>query len=817
MQTRPPTWPFTLLTLLVLGAITIVLRSDEAPSTTSSGPASPTDTPTTERLLPTQARRVPAAESTPREPVTVPTPADEPTTANLEVHVTWDDGRPLPGVRLLFTRGEELVFLGRTDTAGAFTLPAPLTAPTVLRARRGSQPLARLTVQPGAAPVELVVPLGASVEGIVRVDSSPPGEPLELALRAGQDLWPPLPNWLFSTLWQRSERWMNAGAPMPADALGHFRIAGLEAQWSGWLLAPEGFRLLPDGGALRLEGPRHDLQVELTRRPRLFGSVVTRDGQPVAGAAVDYELNERYGQGSGSETSKRSNRVTTTASGHFAIFLGPARPTGASLTISGKQAGKIGFAALEIALGRLEDYDLGEIPLDSTRSVAILVLDEPGQPIAGALVAFAAGRSEPTNARGETRLQGLPLEEVDLWADALLFERGHVTLAPETKVPVEMRLQPATGVDVQFLDAKSKPLGGLQLHVSGGEIFRGGSFEEKWAQVELGATASGGSSMDTSADGEITSEAFYPTGSTGRARIAGLLPGVPITLAARDVSSGSTTWSQTITLGPGEVRRIEAQLTDSPNRLVGRVVDGAGAPLPGANIAILHPGIENPQSFRPGEDGAFRISPLLSRTVDVWVDADGYAPTAIASHATSEPLEIVMGKGRTLRIRAVDPDGRAWPLEWAYLRWKGRMGRRGPRPPGGALRVTAARLPPGEVVARLAGHRLVAPAPAGAEEVVLSIETPGSARVTWPQDTLAGLPEGTAVLLTYRGLGALECYGWHPLTPSEREASSALLETLLPGDYALELTWRRPSGEVQSLETQMAIELGEHSEITLTP
>jgi len=816
---RRSTLSFALFALLVLVAITFVLLPDDAPSDPSSSSKVLTDEPTTELTTPTPqgAAQEFDQDSAPRELVAPKSLTAKSSAPALEVHVTWDDGAPFPRARLLFTREESLLYLGQTDAAGAFILPAPLTAPTILRIQRGPQLLARLTVQPDATPVELIVPRGASVEGLVTVDQSPPGEPLELTLRASQSLWPPMPNWLYSALWSRGERWMNTGAPLPADALGHFHIDGLEAEWSGWLQASDGFRLLPHGGSLQLESPSHDLLVELTRRPRLFGRVVARDGQPIAGAEIDYTLKEGSSRGNGSEASMRSNHVTTSTNGSFEIFLGPARPTEASLTISGTHTGKTGFAKLEVELGKLEDRDLGDIPLDPTRSVTMRVLSEAGQPVAGALVAFAAGRSEPTDTQGETRLLGLPLEEVDLWADALFFERGGMTLLPEVESPVEMRLQPTAGVEVQFLSAKNEPLGGLQLHVSGEAIFEATVFDSDRAQVKLGATASGGMSMDRSAEGELTFEAHYPTGESGRARVSGLSAGVPITLAARDVASGAATWSQTITLGPGEVRRITARLTDSPITLVGHVVNAAGTPLPGASIAILHPGIENPETFRPDEDGSFRIGPLLSSSVDVWVTLADYAPTAIAGHPTSEPLEVVLDKGRTLRVRAVDPDGRVWPLEWAYPRWKGRMSQRGTPAADGSVLLTAAPTSPSEVVANLAGYSLVAPAPAGAEEIVIPIETPGSASVTWPESTLAELPEDTSVFLTWRGQGEFKCYGWHPLTAPERKASSALLEMLLPGDYALELTWRTPSGEARSVETQMEIEPQKRAEIALAP
>jgi protocatechuate 3,4-dioxygenase beta subunit len=103
-------------------------------------------------------------------------------------------------------------------------------------------------------------------------------------------------------------------------------------------------------------------------------------------------------------------------------------------------------------------------------------------------------------------------------------------------------------------------------------------------------------------------------------------------------------------------------------RWSGRVVDGAGRPVPGARLDLDADGDETSLvdfpaggSWRAADDGSFVVPALPPGTVKIVARADGFAPTQESRRILDDrplpPLDIVLLPGRRLAGRVVAPSG----------------------------------------------------------------------------------------------------------------------------------------------------------------
>jgi len=112
--------------------------------------------------------------------------------------------------------------------------------------------------------------------------------------------------------------------------------------------------------------------------------------------------------------------------------------------------------------------------------------------------------------------------------------------------------------------------------------------------------------------------------------------------------------------------------------LKGTVVDPEGTPIPGA--VVIHgddPYLQTgSQEVLTNEKGVFELPRLASAPTTVTVLAEGWSPhmTTVELKRDIEPIRFQMKKGRTIRIRFVDSDGK--PIPRAYVgiaKWRGKQ------------------------------------------------------------------------------------------------------------------------------------------------
>jgi len=574
----------------------------------------------------------------------------------LRLVIQHEDGSPVKDARVAIFRGVQVSRSGTTDRSGAVEFP-PIEVRAEIAILKGPMLLSKQMLEPGAGERVLRIPMGGIVSGSVTVDGATPTEPLELTLSSFEKLAPERTAPPFLADFFNLRLGEGFGMSGTTASGGAFRFYDLPENWHGYLGFPPGYVVEGAGPLLSLPHPRTGLLVALRRAPAIVGRVIApRDGKPVSGAGIRYELSTAdFSQSAGVESDDH---------GRFRIPLPREAVQKAALEFLATGVGRLSLSIDDVDPER--GKDLGDVLLKAVRDLPFRVLDEKGAPIRNAVARLGDRRSPPTGPDGEGALSDLPAETVSVAFDALGFEEAVVPAPPALDSRMEVTLHRGCRLEVLLRTGQDQPIPGLILQVrSEGTLFR--NPHGVWApdsQAALGATTMAGGQVFKKEDGSIRKLLFHFRGGTaGRVLLSGLRPSIPFDLVVRGPAGRSLAEVAAVKLARGEWRSMKIQVSGVPRTVRGRVVDGKGNPVPNAMVQMQESdsGV-SPRTVlaRTDNDGRFQAGGLYAELLDFKIQREGFAVAVFPrTPVSSDGREIRMRleEGRTVLAEAVDPAG----------------------------------------------------------------------------------------------------------------------------------------------------------------
>lgn len=547
-------------------------------------------------------------------------------------------GRPLAGVAVAavsagalgeraFSPSDPVTDRSLTDSQGRFELRRlrPEQSYEVRASRTGAFPAARRATVGDAAmpPRDLTLVLAPARAARGRVQD-PAGRPIagaevivRPALRPGAP--PNLPE-------EESAR-----TPVQSDAKGAFALPELPAAEVELRVRRAGYAsaTLP---ALRIPagtGPANppvDLGV-VTLRPGapLTGRVIDPRGQAVPGGEI-FLLDQPAGPNETEKALKgRKPAATSAADGRFSI-ADLAAGTPVHLAIQAP-----GYLVAQVRAVRPPTEKPVVVRLEPAASLLGRVVDESGDPVPGARVDLRWQASHPQDPE-------LPLGEPILRntrADGTgRFELRGVPAGPVRVSVTAPPFMPLEGVKVEL--PRPSTAGELELVLERGALLQGRVTTANGEPVSAVRVGVSGASAATNDEGLYWLEGA----ETGRQDVLFLHPSHGRVARPFEIQPGVNVLD--LTFEPG----VE---------VAGRVVDETGRPVSGARVEL------NPENrFElhqyhdvTGEDGRFRLTPVLAGRYRLKAGADGFTDTehpatlAVATEPVSN-LEVTIEKGAVL-------------------------------------------------------------------------------------------------------------------------------------------------------------------------
>lgn len=633
-------------------------------------------------------------------------------------------GSPVPGVRWALFRGADVLAQGTAEADGVATF-----------ARTSGE--AQLLVAPSARPpqvfaidlalerqtVELAE--GVAIAGIVLVDGLPPREPLALSLGTSSTLLAAgaLPEAAWKTLGLRAR----AGAVKSLDAAtgagGAFRFDGLPEGTTGKLFWPQQLNLVADtdeegvklragllNGTLVVEAPAEDLVLRLQTSPRITGRVVQPGtGAPVPGAYVSIAWTDT---GSSTEAQTSADK-----DGAFALSMAHRLPARIEVRVADAEESGEQDYELEPPSGA-STFDTGPLAILPTRTVACIVRDVLDAPISGASVRELPARDEGrgegwTDAAGGCALR-VATDAPAVRASAVGYESAEAPL-PTGDGPLVITLRPGTVLEVRLSgDAKS-----LGLRLSGDEAPFAKDGKPSWMPDP---PQRGPLSFSVPEHGYVS----FQDVEDGIYVLTGVRPGLTLALSVTD-TYGATLLEQSVgPLAPGERRVVELAVEAPAGVVEGRVVDKEGAPIEGASLSVALAAGGAARSSGLDSQGRFRIAGLAAAPVRIHVQAAGYVPLAVVAQPipAGPPLELVLDRGRSVRVRVHGPDGTPVPLAFVGIPLEGSWPMSAHNAEPGVFLLEHAPLHALTVVATAGGRTFERAIPAGSDPQELDVEIP---------------------------------------------------------------------------------------------
>ncbi|HWN44317.1 MAG TPA: carboxypeptidase regulatory-like domain-containing protein [Thermoanaerobaculia bacterium] len=569
--------------------------------------------------------------------------------------VLTPENRPAAGARveLLPILGPAPVASTQTDVAGRFVLQAPSVGLWKVVVR-SSSPLQSPPL-PVVEPLELPpAQAGAWAPFQPELPATPPQtEPLVLSGQVvDESSRKPIPGAL---VWASAD----PGAFVRTDAEGRFQVTApgrrrfdLEVLAPGYLLK----RVLITRPQLV---SRKTGTLALARAGKLRGKVVDPQGRPLAAATVLAISQNALGQRAFSPADPVTDRTVTDPQGRFELRR--VRPE-QSYEIRVSRAGAFPVA---------ERATVGEPPRDLTlvvfpaRTARGKVQDPAGKPIAGAEAivrpALRPGSSDngvddgtgtQSDAQGVFSLPELPAAEVEL----TVSRKGYApALLPALRIPAGtspadlgvVTLRPGATLTGRVVDHRGQA-------VPGGEIFlldkpaSPNEMERALKDRKPGATVE----------------------ADGRFSIEDLAQGSPVHVAVR---SPGFLIAQVRSVRPPTEKPVVIRL-EPEAALAGRVVDEAGAPVPGARIdlhwqAFLPEEPDRPvgqpilRNTRADGEGRFELRGLPTGTARVSVAAPSFVPLegVEVDLPRAGELRLVLERGALLQGRVTTAAGEPVP------------------------------------------------------------------------------------------------------------------------------------------------------------
>jgi protocatechuate 3,4-dioxygenase beta subunit len=374
-------------------------------------------------------------------------------------------------------------------------------------------------------------------------------------------------------------------------------------------------------------------QVRLGNGGLLRGVVVTTDGAPVAGAAVQAGRSEAYFNG--------MNQAQSDANGSFGMR---GLPAGKIDVLAQHPSFADGHAA-GIDIDPAKGYSETKIVLGRGGRIEGFARRRDGSPLAGASVWF-----EPARIEGREILSGSLRQPVG-FDGSFSIERvppghGNVVLSSHAERDQNNRSSHAVPVEIREGETTSLDLVSRDVQVSG-RVSRAG-IAAPGVRLRLSGRwpAHANGSATTAEDGT-----YSLTGTAGPATLA-------ITAADGKSDHG---WRQVI-LPDVDAYTLDLDIRSGAS-VAGIVVDEeTGSAVSGALVIVAressHDGA-NLRDARTDADGRFRVEVAPGDYV-VRAGADGYAISRVkvAVRETGADLRLALVRGRVLRGRVIDASGR---------------------------------------------------------------------------------------------------------------------------------------------------------------
>ncbi|HEX6085943.1 MAG TPA: carboxypeptidase regulatory-like domain-containing protein [Thermoanaerobaculia bacterium] len=356
--------------------------------------------------------------------------------------------------------------------------------------------------------------------------------------------------------------------------------------------------------------------IALERGIVLEGLIMDADDRPVAGATVlAYPPSPAGIRGAGvsrlAAAAGEAREATSRGDGRFAIT---GLRAGETVEVTARKAG---FVATTLPQLELPQRDPVTIILEPGSRVSGRVSNEQGEAVVGAVVSVRpsdsalppglSGQTITSDAAGAFTLGELPPGKFALAASA----RGY--MAAEARV-----------IDVR----KGEQLDDVTLTMRRGSVVEG---------VVLGPNGAPATGARITVRGRLTPERMLDlevagsvrTDGEGRYRMEGVSPG-PQTIVANDDRYARASREVTVQAG---TNRVDFRLTEGAT-LSGRVVDGSGAPVSGANISL---GVARAEIS--DASGAFRFAALESGNYSLVARKDGYSSARQDVQLAGRPVE----------------------------------------------------------------------------------------------------------------------------------------------------------------------------------
>lgn len=557
------------------------------------------------------------------------------------------DGLMLGGARLKLCADGEIVARGQSNEAGEFgsTLDRDGEAALLVVAPDWAPQVHRVPLTAGRHEVRLRE--GEVVAGWIIVDGGIPGEAIPVQLRSDRgfvDIEEDLG--LSSEVMLRETR-EHGGSYAPeartrTTTEGTFRIAGLPANWSGSVRWSSEFRLRDQIEAesdfrphsLHLDRARRDVRIDVVRRPVLSGRVVdypdgADDPVPVSGALVEDELD--YGDVVADSLLKA--RATSDEEGRFRIPLLDLSIKGGGLYIT--SGDHVFSRRIEIEPMELQgSTDLGDLALiepEERGLVRLLVQEEDGSPIAGAIAGTASDSpiSEATDESGRTALRGVIPGESTIFVLAFGWETEWVQMPSHLTGDLVVTMRRGSTLELRIRSSDGEPAYGVVARIWSAE----NPCRAMKSRIPLSTYRAAGCTWPHTVrpdDGTIAVR--LNANPDGNITLNDVRAGVPLRMRIEG-RFGATVHERAIPALKSEERRIlDVDLPRRPLTLRGRVVDESGRPLPTASHMSSGDSPDTPPGMMFGggggvnENGEFEIAGIYTSHIHLSVIADGFVP-----------------------------------------------------------------------------------------------------------------------------------------------------------------------------------------------
>lgn len=532
-------------------------------------------------------------------------------------------------VRRIFSGGDGGALRSRTDAAGAFRLEVLPRHVYTLRARHADFAPGSLEVaerlEPGSSRRGLKIVLHAGQRAYGRVASAAGapivGATLEL-VPAAEGPARPFPAFLLGNAEEK-------GIAAASDAEGRFSFDHLTPGRFDIKASAEGFAPLTVRGIVIADQQEAiDLgTVTLAPGAVLTGFVVDARGKPVAGAAVSLAEARGLGgrvviRGPRRSLGGDEREVRTQADGSFSFRnLTP----GEAVDLTARKKGLLTASASRVKVPPAEPLRL---TLQAAARLSGRVVDDQGTPVGVAPVWIlpadgdrfgdVASLFTETDEEGKFVFETLEPGKVGVRANArgyLTSEARYVEVAVGREVSgVELVVKRGAVIEGIVTTSAGAPAAGAEVSLQSPTSF------DRGIMIDLGAAAARGE-----ADGD------------GHYRLEGVAEGAQSVAAEL---SGHQRAVRDLDVQPG-TNRLDLRLGEGL-RVSGRVVDGAGNPIAGAQVALSSSSSRMFQSGGEevtGADGAFRFTGLSVGSYRLSASRQGYTPGEQDVQITEGPVD----------------------------------------------------------------------------------------------------------------------------------------------------------------------------------